>query len=162
MKKCILTGLCLLLLVGCSFEKEKKEEPKKLTSNSNIEENAACTSAPVAYKEEDKRTLYLICLEDIHLTEENVDKNLFTYMSEHDYSIQDLSMGWISDLPLIEEIPEVGVSIYRGKMENYEVDEEITFIACNTQDGNRDVYIGPATLDYRAYIEKGICQNDEI
>ena len=168
MKKWICLFVCLFLLGGCSTKTEKEEE-KKEPSNSAEEMNHptddskdTCQGEYSLYVAEEKRNLYLVCLDDFMMEDKEEEKTLFHYMKEHDYSIQDISMGFLSFLPIVEDMSDLGITIYRGSLENYGVEGEITFIACNTQEGNKDVYIGPGDLDYQTYIQKGFCQNGEI
>ena len=136
----IVISLILVFIIGVIVvfflsDEEPKQEP---VENNDIKEvTKECTEDIKLYLELDNYNIYTKCLDDINITENDID-------------------AIVAELNYIDMLNDGGTTIYQG-FSNI-INQDITLIKCNTLAGNRDVYIG---LDYMEY-EEGFCQSNGV
>lgn len=108
------------------------EEPEK-----NIQEvPKECIEDVKLYLELDNYNIYTKCLDNLNITEENID-------------------DIIDELNYIDMLNDGGTTIYQG-FSNI-INQNITLINCHTSEGNRDIYIGSSDMKF----EESFCKFNE-
>lgn len=145
MKKLILVITIILLLTGCNERLLPKEETIEETSNKNftleLTKIKNCKNEIKEYHQQDNRTIYFVCLDEIILKRKNAkDMTLKYHFQNVNQTFDDSIKQLVSDIDDIEYLKDGGTKIYKHK--------EYTIIVCNTIDGNKDIYIGNKNMNY--------------
>lgn len=123
MKKILLIVISLLLLTSC---KNKTNEPIKETT---------CHILKLLSTKNDTR-IYTYCLDNTQIKLNNKKIDLEDYINNNPKGLEKI----IDALELKDILKDGGTKIYKG---------DITLIKCNTLEGNKDVYIGNKSLNYK-------------
>ena len=146
MKKIILVITIILLLTGCNERTLPKEEEIDETSNKNytleITKTPSCKDQIKEYHQQDNRTIYFVCIDEITLKRKNAkDMTLKYHLQKVNQTFDDSIKQLVSDIDDIEYLKDGGTKIYKHK--------DYTIILCNKIDGNKDIYIGNPNMEYK-------------
>lgn len=157
MKKIILFTCIIILLTGCS-KKESQEPPKeekpKIDYRIDTIERENCENEVKEYYSKDDQTVYLVCLDEVTLLENNMTlKETLERGKKIDEFASDLS----SLLTIHASLLDGGTSIYRDTGGTIYTKNGLTLIKCNKTDGRKDIYIGTNELNEDWGFENGFC-----
>lgn len=146
MKKIILVITIILLLTGCNERtlprKEKIEESSNKNYTLEITRTPNCKDEIKEYHHQDNRTIYFVCIDEIILKRKTAkDMTLKYHLQNVNQTFSDSIKQLVSDIDDIEYLKDGGTKIYKHK--------EYTIILCNTIEGNKDIYIGNANMEYK-------------
>ena len=138
-------GMSSALLIRHNITEKKKEYRYEIVSLSS------CDSKAKLYYQEEKRNVYLYCLNSIKVKENNNLLELKNYVQNHSDEIEEM----VRKMTIDDEYEDGESILYR----DYEQLSTTGFsiLMCSTLDGNRDIYIGPKLMKY----ESGFCQVEE-
>ena len=103
------------------------------------------------YIELTEYNIYTYCLDHLMLFKNSNLVELKNYVPDNPNYVDEL----ISKLKLETELNDGGTQIYKDK-NNY-TNTGLTLIKCNTEEGNKDVYIGPKDMEY----QESFCKNSD-
>lgn len=147
MKKIIILTLSILLFSGCDKRNLQQNEITKVNLSDeltiHIKETKDCTNTLTKYYEEDNHNIYLSCLDEIYLKDDdNKQISLKDYLQNinkpYNESINDL----VKNIDDINYYSDGGSKIYKTN--------KYAILICNTLDGNKDIYIGNKNLRYKS------------
>ena len=127
---------------------------KELTSYAyEIEtiETKNCDNRAKLYYNDNDRKIYTYCLDEINIKTEGKSYKLSEYLSNHNKLIDEI----IGSMTLISGLNDGGTNIYRDGGSLGFTNNGLTIIKCKTLDGNRDIYIGPESLEFK----ENFCNN---
>ncbi len=142
----ILCLLLILFLIGFYFGKVYQNYEGK--AHIAVSAIADCQNKKIKYLEDENSTLYYYCLNNLEINENITLKKYFQKKNKN-------IIAGIDDL--LEHIDVIKTDyIYEGGTSISYTDNAV-IIKCNTFDGNKDVFIGPASMDVTSSLEAGIC-----
>lgn len=140
MKKALLIcGVLLLLVVGCGNNEEDTTVSHNYTYS--VTSTDDCVAEAREYYQEDDRSIYGVCVNDIIVTDENgTQTSLRDLYNNEEQKFTESIIDMTSSLSLVSTLDDGGTKIYKN--------DDLTVIECNTTEGNKDVYIGNKDLTY--------------
>ncbi len=143
MKKIMI--ILLLLFIVCGCKKKEVNLDKEYTIETS--ELSNCTQEIYDYLEIDGQKVFLSCLDEVYLKDNENKITLSDYLNQDGYSI-DIFASELSYKLVEEESISDEVRIFRDNGPINYSNNGLTLIMCNTINGNRDVYIGNDSLEY--------------
>lgn len=135
-------GMSSALLIRHNIKEKKKEYRYEIVSLSN------CDNKVKLYYQEEKRNVYLYCLNSIKVKENNNLLELKNYVQNHPNEIEEM----VRKMTLDDDYRD-GESILYHDYEQLST-TGFSILMCSTLDGDKDIYIGPKFMKY----ESGLCQ----
>ena len=152
MKKTILILGIVLLLSGCGSN-------IKLDSNYEVEvqKTSKCSNEATEYYDNGKQKVYLVCLKKVTLKDDKNKVELKKYLKQDNVNLEDASNELITNLVGETSLLDGTATIYRDGGTMKFTNNGYTIIKCNTEEGNKDIYIGTDELDITKGFENGFC-----
>lgn len=113
----------------------------------NVTKSASCAKEPVLYKTENDYSIYTYCLDSIKITYRELSKEL----KDLDIAFNKILLSLLDN----ETFKPNDVLQYDDGGSNSFTNKEFTILACNTLNGNKNVYVGPAKFS----IKNNFCSN---
>ena len=151
MKKILLIIVCLfILLTGCSRQEKNEIEIFDDSLRLELVKSIGCSNKVFEYYQKNghDRVVYFVCLDEIYVKRENTKQITLKYHFDNINQSFDTSIEQI-----IEQMDFVDV-YYDGGSKIYRKDD-YKILVCNTLDGNRDIYFGDISLEYKEEYCKG-------
>ena len=157
MKKIIFFLLLIVFLSGCNKSKEFNiENDFKII----VKKNKKCKSEfdLKKYYTNDNRNLYIVCIDNIELSNKNSSILLYDYLESGKHDLSYVIDRFIEKVEYSSSLYDGGTKIYQNKESTKNVKGGITLVVCNTLKGNRDVYIGNEDMDISyGFDKKSMC-----
>ena len=148
MKK-IITLLCFIfVLTGCGSNISDEYSVKIKTMNN-------CDNKVKEYYRNDKQTIYLVCVKDVILKDDNKSISLKNYIKKNDANINNVIDDIIDKLIPKASLLTGEVTVYPDGGTLKYTNDLYTIVKCNTN--NKDIYIGQKDLDLNEGFEHGFC-----
>ncbi len=150
MKKIVLVLGIVLLLSGCSV---------KLDSNYEVDVKKIdkCTNEAIEYYDNGKQKVYLVCLSKVTLKDSKHKVELKKYLKQDNIDLNDVSNELIIKLVGETSLLDESAIFYRDGGTMKFTKNGYTIVKCNTEEGNKDIYIGTDELDINKGFENGFC-----
>lgn len=100
------------------------------------------------YYEEGNQTIYLACISEINLIDNNQNISLKRYLSKDMETIDSVLNKITNKLSAVAYAYDGGTVVYQDLQEHKITNHGLTVVQCNTMEGNKDVYIGPWQMNY--------------
>lgn len=152
MKKFILPVCCLFLLTGC--EVNLKDDYKVEITNSK-----SCNNEIEEYYITKDKKIYTICIDKITLKDSNHKIALNKYLSQKDVNLDNTMKDIIDKIVGETSIVDGSAIMYLDGGTTKYTKNDYTIIACNTNDGNKDIYIATDKFQMEDNSISGFCGN---
>ncbi len=141
-KKLVVILFMLVVVSGCN------SEIKKIDQNYDIEteEKNTCFGDTKEYYKDGEQTIYLYCLNQINVYDDNNKISLKDYIQKNNLTIDEAIYHLVSKLNLEETLWDGGTKIYRDTQDEKTTNNGLTVIQCHTLENNQDIYIGPNSM----------------
>ena len=148
MKKIVFIIILIIIVTGCTKKEiiEYKEENIE-KSNISILEPSLCNNKPIKYYKDDVN-IYTYCIDSIKIENEDKEYELKDYLKRLDTNSLTFFNDLVKKMNQESILLDGGTAIYKNS--------DITIIKCNTIDGNKDIYIGNSSTNYK----QNFCKND--
>lgn len=134
-----------IILMGISKKKEKYD------FYINTIETPNCSGVSELIYENGERDLYAYCLDEIKVIKENdncsdnnCSKTLKELLTNQGNTIINSIYDYMDNLEILND---GGTKVYTSYKESKFTNNGLKIISCNTIDGNKDIYIGPLSMD---------------
>ena len=95
------------------------------------------------YYTHNERTIYLAGnMDELYIIDNGTKMTLKSYLSNANQSFENSIQSITNKLTFIHSYEDGGTSVYKNE------EKDITVIACNTIDQNKDIFIGDYSMDY--------------
>lgn len=154
----IILVIILLIIIGYFiFDKKEKSKSFQATVNYNYVKaikTLECDKKPVLYYKENNQSIYLYCLDEVTIINDNKSYELKEYLDQNE-----LIIDWFISLFEEKEIYDNKNKLYNGLKDSgwYSLrykfsNDEVKIIKCNSSN-NTNVYIGSIDMAY----DKKLC-----
>lgn len=102
----------------------------------------------IKYYEGNNQTIYLSCISEINLIDNNQNISLKKYLSKDIETMDEVLKKITNKLSAVAYAYDGGTVVYQDLQEHTITNHGLTVVQCNTIDGNKDVYIGLSQMNY--------------
>lgn len=108
---------------------------------------------------DEERKLYLICIDNIELYNENSSIMLDDYLKSDNGNLTYVIDNLKEKIEFSSNLEDGGTKIYNNKKSTKDIKGGITLVICNTLNGNNDIYIGNGDMDISyGFSKKNMCR----
>lgn len=147
--------IILTFLLGTIFGLLIGKLSKTKTENFTINVNGVGTKVIKEYYRSEENGVYLYNISEVEVNDNNKIMTLSEYIEEYN-DLESFMANLSKHLDVRKTLHDGGTIIYEGK-KNTSYTDKITIIKCNTNDGNKDIYIGSGNMNTTEAFKNGAC-----